>query len=73
MNTDTIEWMFGDERQMVGGSHNKLTVLGFDRGNKKSNAFNAAKYRLVGNNKYGENCAQQMELALQMFFKFHQG
>ena len=55
MNTDTVEWTFGDERQMVGGSHNKLTALGFDRGDKKSNAFNAAKCRLVGNNKTGEN------------------
>ena len=54
MNTDTVEWTFGDERQMVGGSHNKLTALGFDRGDKKSNAFNAAKCRLVGNNKDGE-------------------
>ena len=34
MNTDTVEWTFGDEIQMVGGSHNKLTALGFDRGDK---------------------------------------
>ena len=54
MNTDIVEWTFGNERQMVGGSHNKLTVLGFNRGDKKSNAFNAAKCRLVGNNKTGE-------------------
>ena len=59
MNTDTVEWTFGDERQMVGGSHNKLTALGFDRGDKKSNAFNAAKCRLVGNNKNGENFFQR--------------
>ena len=59
MNTDTVEWTFGDERQMVGGSHNKLTALGFDRGDKKSNAFNAAKCRLVGNNKDGENFFQR--------------
>ena len=32
MNTDTVEWTFGDKRQMVGGSHNKLTALNFDRG-----------------------------------------
>ena len=42
MNTDTVEWHFE-------------TALGFDRGDKKSNAFNAAKCRLVGNNKDGEN------------------
>ena len=40
MNTDTVEWTFRDERQMVGGSHNKLIALGFDSGDKKSNAFN---------------------------------
>ena len=34
MNTDTFKWVFGDERQMVDGSHNKLTALGFDRGDK---------------------------------------
>ena len=54
MNTVTVEWTFVDERQMVGGSHDKLTALGFDRGDKKSNAFNAAKCRLVGNNKDSE-------------------
>ena len=54
MNTDTVEWTFGDERQMAGGSHNKLTTLGFNRGVEKSNPFNVAKCRLVGNNKDGE-------------------
>ena len=44
---------------MVGGSHNKLTVLGFDTGDKKSNAFNAAKCRLVGNNNTGENFSSE--------------
>ena len=34
MNTDTVERTFGDKRQMVGGSHNKLTALDFDRGDK---------------------------------------
>ena len=43
VNTDTVEWTFSGERGMVGGSHNKLTALGSDRGNKKSMAFNAAK------------------------------
>ena len=53
--SDTIEWTFGDERQMVGVSHNRLTALGFDRGDNKSDAFNVAKCRLVGNIKDGEN------------------
>jgi len=30
MNTDTVEWFFGNAHQMVGGSSNKLTVAGFD-------------------------------------------
>jgi hypothetical protein len=34
MNTDTVEWFFGDARQMVGGSTNKLTAAGFDRADK---------------------------------------
>ena len=55
MSTDTVEWEFGNGRQIVGGSHNKLTALGFDRSDKKSNVFNAAKCRLVGNNKTGKN------------------
>jgi hypothetical protein len=62
MNTDIVEWTFGDKWQMLGGSHNKLTVLGFGRGDKKSNAFNVAKCRLVGNNKTGENFFKQAKL-----------
>ncbi len=27
LNTDTVEWFFGDARQMVGGSSNKLTAV----------------------------------------------
>ena len=46
MNTDTIRWTCGDERQMVGSIQNKLTALGFDRGDK-----NLVKCRLVGNSK----------------------
>jgi hypothetical protein len=56
MNTDTVEWFFGDARQMVGGSTNKLTAAGFDRGaDKKASTFNAAKFSLVGNNSAGAN------------------
>lgn len=55
MNTDTVEWFFGDARQMVGGSTNKMTAAGMDRADKKANTFNAAKFRLVGNNSTGEN------------------
>jgi hypothetical protein len=55
MNTDTVECFFGDARQMVGGSTNKLTAAGFDRADKKASTFNAAKFSLVGNNSTGAN------------------
>ena len=54
-DTDTVEWFFGDARQMVGGSTNKLTAAGFDRVDKKASIFNAAKFSLVGNNSAGAN------------------
>jgi hypothetical protein len=55
MNTDTVEWFFGDAQQMVGGSTNKLMAAGFDRADKKASTFNAAKFYLVGNNSTGAN------------------
>ncbi len=56
MNTDTVKDFFGDARQMVGGSTNKLTAAGFDRADKKVSTFNAAKFvLLVGNNSTGGN------------------
>ncbi len=55
MNTDTVKWFFGDARQMVGGSTNKLTAAGFDRADKKASTFSAIKLALVGNNSTGGN------------------
>jgi hypothetical protein len=55
MNTDTVEWFFGDIRQMVDGSTNKLTAAGFNRADKKASTFNAAKFAIVGNNSTGGN------------------
>jgi len=55
MNTDTVEWFFGDARQIVGGSTNKLTAAGFERASKKASTFNAAQFSLVGNNATGAN------------------
>ena len=55
MNTDTVECFFGDARQMVGGSSNKLTAAGFDQADKKASTFNYAKFSLVGNNSTGHN------------------
>lgn len=54
-NTDPCEWFFGDARQMVGGSTNKLTCRGMEHAVKKSTAFNKAKYNLIGNNKTGKD------------------
>ncbi len=55
MNTDKVEWFFGDARQMVGGSTNKLTAAGFNHADKKARTFNAAKISLIGNNSTGDN------------------
>jgi hypothetical protein len=55
MHTDTVECFFGDARQMVGGSTNKLMAAGFDQADKKASTFNAVKFSLVGNNSKGVN------------------
>jgi hypothetical protein len=55
LNTDTVEWFFGNARQMVGGSSNKLSAAGFDQADKKASTFNLAKFSLVGNNSTGHN------------------
>ncbi len=55
MNTDTVEWHFGNARQMVGGSTNKLTAAGFDNADKKASTFNMANMAIVGNNSSGVN------------------
>ena len=55
MNTDTVEWHFGNARQMVGGSTNKLTAAGFDNADKKASTFNMANMAIVGNNSSGAN------------------
>ena len=53
LNTDVVEWFFGDARQSVGGSTNKLSALGMDHAGAKASAHNAGKHNLVGNNKTG--------------------
>ncbi len=54
MNTNTVEAL-GNARQMVGGSTNKLTAVGFDNADKKASAFSAANMGIVGNNSLGVN------------------
>ena len=55
MNTDVVEWFFGDARQMVGGSTNKMTANQMNRAGKKANAFTAGKHNMVGNNATVDN------------------
>jgi hypothetical protein len=55
MNTNTVEWHFGNARQMVGRSTNKLTAAGFDNADKKTSTFNTANMAIVGNNSPGVN------------------
>ena len=50
MNTDAVEWFFGDLRSMVTGATNKVTAKMAYHGGKKCNAFNEAKMKLIGNN-----------------------
>ena len=55
MNTDMVEWHFGNARQMVPGSSNTLTAAGWDNAARKTSAFNGSKMVLVGNSASGEN------------------
>jgi hypothetical protein len=55
MNTDTVEWHFGNATQMVGGSTSKLTAAGFTNADKKASTFNMANMAIVGNNSPGAN------------------
>ena len=51
MNTDVVEWFFGDGSQMCGGSTNKMTARQWYYAGFKAAAFNAGKHNLTGNNK----------------------
>ena len=53
INTDCVEWHFGNARQMVGGSSNRLSARQFDRADKKASTFIAAKATQTGNNASG--------------------
>ena len=55
MNIYTLEWHFGDARQMLCGSTNKLVAMGVYRADVKANTFNTAKCRITGNNATGDN------------------
>jgi hypothetical protein len=56
MNTGTVEWHFGNARQMVPDSSSTLTAAGWDNAARMTSAFfNGSKMVLVGNNASGEN------------------
>jgi hypothetical protein len=56
MNTDTVEWFFGDARQMVSGIRKKVTARTFNRADKQASTFDAANFALVGNKfKWGKS------------------
>ncbi|KAL7527593.1 hypothetical protein ACHAXR_005041, partial [Thalassiosira sp. AJA248-18] len=55
LNTDVVEWFFGDVRQMVGGSTDKMTARGWNYGDYKARAYNAGMHNLHGNNKTGDD------------------
>jgi hypothetical protein len=61
INTDVVEWFFGDARSMVGGSTNKLRAKAADAADRKAGAFNRGKHGVLGNNKSGEDTVFKRE------------
>ena len=51
VNTDVVEWFFGDTCSMVGGATNKLRVKVANAADKKASAFNKGWHGVVSNNK----------------------
>ena len=51
MNTDVVEWLFGDGRQMVGGNANKITLRQWGHASFKAGAFSAGQHGVVDNNR----------------------
>ena len=53
INTDVVEWFFGNARAMVGGLTIKLRAKAADATDRKASAFNRGRHGVVGNNKSG--------------------
>jgi len=51
MNTDVVEWFFGDGRKMEDGSTTNMTAKKWIHAGFKASAFNHEFHNLVGNNK----------------------
>ncbi len=52
---NTVEWFFGDARQMVSRSTNKMTARTINWADKQASTFSAENFALVGNNSTGAN------------------
>lgn len=55
INTDCVEWHFGDGRQRVGGSTSKMTALQWDYADFHAGLSNAATMKMLGNNSSGQD------------------
>ena len=53
INTDVVEWFFGNARSMVGGTTNKLQAKSANVANRKAGAVNRGRYGVVENSKSG--------------------
>ena len=51
MNTDAVEWFFGDVRQFIPGSTNKVGAKGMGHGASKASACTNGRHLVHGNNK----------------------
>ena len=53
MNTDDVEWVFGEARQSIDGGTNSMTARGMHTAGTKSAAYQNGQHKLVENNKLG--------------------
>ena len=53
INTDIVEWFFGDARSMCGGATNKLRAKCTNAADRMAGAFTRGRHGVVGNNKSG--------------------
>ena len=61
INTDVIEWFFGNMGSMVGGATNKLQAKSVNATDRKAGAFNRGRYRVVGNTQSGTDSVFKRE------------
>ena len=59
MNTDAVEHFFGDARQFIGGSTDKMSARGMGYAAAKSTACNNGRHNVHGNNKTAQHLNRQ--------------